>query len=293
MRLHQGATKCPLPPAGGRHGCADPQRGHGPIRTLDPWNPVRRTWRAARTPMPMTGQNGFRRAHPSALPVTGAWRPAIRPGIAGSSPSRPSGPSPWKGRGLLRGVTVAYETWGELAPAANAVLVCHALTGDSHAAGGSALGTPRRVVGRHRRPGRRSTRTAGSWCASTCWAAARAPPARPRPIPTTASRGGSLPGGLDAGHGPHPGGGGRPPGRVRWALVVGGSMGGMQALEWGVMYPERVRRGAPSPRPLASAAQIAWWSAAAGRSAWTRGGGAATTTTPPPATGPTRAWPRG
>lgn len=38
--------------------------------------------------------------------------------------------------GLLPSVTVAYETWGELNDAKdNAVLVCHALSGDSHAIG--------------------------------------------------------------------------------------------------------------------------------------------------------------
>jgi homoserine O-acetyltransferase len=37
--------------------------------------------------------------------------------------------------GQLRGVTVAYETYGELNPARdNAVLVCHAISGDSHVA---------------------------------------------------------------------------------------------------------------------------------------------------------------
>src|ERR1039458_5345853 len=37
--------------------------------------------------------------------------------------------------GQLDGVTVAYETYGELNPAHdNAVLVCHALSGDSHVA---------------------------------------------------------------------------------------------------------------------------------------------------------------
>ena len=36
----------------------------------------------------------------------------------------------------LPSVTVSYETYGELSPARdNAVLVCHALSGDAHAAG--------------------------------------------------------------------------------------------------------------------------------------------------------------
>src|SRR3546814_15748270 len=40
-------------------------------------------------------------------------------------------------------LTLAYETWGELAPdASNAILLCHALTGDSHAAGPLAPGHP-------------------------------------------------------------------------------------------------------------------------------------------------------
>ena len=41
----------------------------------------------------------------------------------------------------LPDVRLAYETWGELAPdGSNAVLVEHALTGDSHAARGTAVG---------------------------------------------------------------------------------------------------------------------------------------------------------
>jgi len=44
---------------------------------------------------------------------------------------------------MLRGVTVAYETWGTLNAAAdNAVLLCHAWTGDSHAAGRAETGHP-------------------------------------------------------------------------------------------------------------------------------------------------------
>jgi homoserine O-acetyltransferase len=46
-----------------------------------------------------------------------------------------------------------------------------------------------------------------------------------------------------------------------WLAVIGGSMGGMQALEWGVMFPERVRGlVALSTAVAASAQQIAWWS---------------------------------
>ena len=40
-----------------------------------------------------------------------------------------------EGGGMLRDVQLAYETWGELSPTGdNAILVCHALTGDSQSA---------------------------------------------------------------------------------------------------------------------------------------------------------------
>jgi homoserine O-acetyltransferase len=45
----------------------------------------------------------------------------------------------------------------------------------------------------------------------------------------------------------------------RWAAVIGGSMGGMRALEWAVGYPERVAALLAVACPAASSAeQIAW-----------------------------------
>jgi homoserine O-acetyltransferase len=48
----------------------------------------------------------------------------------------------------------------------------------------------------------------------------------------------------------------------RWALVLGGSMGGMRVLEWAVGHPERVARAVPvATTAAASADQIAWCAA--------------------------------
>jgi homoserine O-acetyltransferase len=91
----------------------------------------------------MAPSDGFRRVHPSALPVTGAWRPGDPVGHRRFLSLATDRPFALEGGGLLRGVEIAYETWGTLSPARdNAVLVCHALTGDSHAAGGLGTGHP-------------------------------------------------------------------------------------------------------------------------------------------------------
>ena len=48
-------------------------------------------------------------------------------------------------------------------------------------------------------------------------------------------------------------------GILQWMSVIGGSMGGMQALEWAVMYPRRVRSVVPIATCMqATAQQIAW-----------------------------------
>ena len=130
-------------------------------------------------------------------PASGAWQPGDDPGrrrfvtLFADTPLELEA-----GRDAGARSTVAYETWGELdADAANAVLVLHALTGDSHAAGPRRARPPLpRLVGRrHRAREVASTPTAGSSSAPTSSAAARARPARPRPRPTAAATAGRFP----------------------------------------------------------------------------------------------------
>ena len=144
--------------------------------------------------------------------------------------------------GELPSVRIAYETWGTLAAdGGNAVLVEHALTGDSHVVGAAGPGHP----------------TAGWWdglvgpgaaldtdrffvvCANVLGGCqGTTGPSSPDPdgvrwgsrfpevtvgdqVRVEAALADAL--GID-----------------RWACVAGGSMGGMRALEWAVAMPERV-----------------------------------------------------
>jgi len=207
-------------------------------------------------------RSGRPRTHPSRLPVTGAWRPGDEVGDRLFLHLPAERPFALEGGGVLRGVDVAYETWGSLAAdASNAVLVCHALTGDSHAAGPSGHGHPTTgwwddLVG----PGRAID--TDRWfvvcvnvlggCQGTTGPAS-IDPATGRPhganfpvvtirdiVRTQAALADHL--GIDA-----------------WSAVIGGSMGGMQALEWAVMYPERVGvAGVLATTAAAGAQQIAW-----------------------------------
>jgi homoserine O-acetyltransferase len=207
---------------------------------------------------------GFRRAHPSALPVTGAWRPGDPVGHRRFISYPAHRPFALEGGGLLQGVTLAYETWGTLAPGRdNAVLVCHALTGDSHAAGGLAAGHPtpgwwEGVIG----PGDVldterwfvvCVNVLGGCQGTTGPASPHSDDGRPwaSRFPVVSVRDMVRTQAAVADH----------LGIDRWALVVGGSMGGMQVLEWGVMYPDRVRSLVPiATAAAASAQQIGWWS---------------------------------
>ena len=200
------------------------------------------------------------------LPVSGAWRPGDRPGRRRFVYLGTDRPFVLEGGGTLEDVAIAYETWGELnGDASNAVLVCHALTGDSHAYGELEPGHP-----------------------SPGWWNALIGPGMPIDTDRFFVVCANVLGGCQGSTGPaslEPGTtslkpyGSRFPvisirdmvrsqvavanelGVKQWLAVVGGSMGGMQVLEWGVMFPERCRSlVAMSTAVAASAQQIAWWS---------------------------------
>lgn len=198
----------------------------------------------------------------SLAPVSGAWRPGDEPGRRRFFTFPADRPFALDTGVALRDVVVAYETWGVLDErASNAVLLCHAWTGDSHAAGEAGRGHP----------------TPGWWdelvgpgCAidTDRWFVVCA----------------NVLGGCQGSTGPaspHPDDG-RPYGSrfpvvtirdmVRaqarlathlgvdvWHSVVGGSMGGMQVLEWAITFPHRIRSIVPIATCAQSTAQqIAW-----------------------------------
>ncbi len=157
----------------------------------------------------------------------------------------------------LSGLEVAYETWGRLNAAAdNALVVCHALTGDAHAAGvasgatrpgwwdaligpGRALDTDRYFVICANVLGgcRGTTGPASPHPADGRPYGSRFPPITVRDIVRLQAR---LLQAL---------------GVQRIAAAIGGSLGGMQALEWAVLYPGWVRAVVTIGASLAHSAQ--------------------------------------
>ncbi len=131
-------------------------------------------------------------------------------------------------------VTVAYQTWGRLnAGRSNAVLICHALTGDSNAAGWwepmvgpyKAFDTEKyfvicaNVLGGCR----------GTTGPSSINPATDKPYGLDFPVITIGDMAAVQAEFLDH------------LGIQRLLAAAGGSMGGMQALEWAVKYPKRVK----------------------------------------------------
>ena len=175
---------------------------------------------------------------------------------------------------VLVGVDVAYETYGSLnEDASNAVLICHALTGDQHvAASHPRTGKPgwwTRLVGEGKPvdPARalhhlleRARRLHGI---------DRAPRAS-IPRPASPMRCAFLVINADPRHGARAGGAVLDHLGVRVLhAVVGGSMGGMQALEWAVNYPDRVRSVvAVATAARHSAQNIAFHEVSGARRSW-------------------------
>jgi homoserine O-acetyltransferase len=136
---------------------------------------------------------------------------------------------PWK---TIPSVTVAYQTWGEY-DGQNAVLVCHALTSDANCVQwwermvgpGKAIDTDRYFVV--------CSNVIGG-CQGTTGPASLDEEGNPWgsrfPEVTVADMVEIQIRLADA------------LGVARWHLVAGGSMGGMQALEWTVRAPDRVER---------------------------------------------------
>jgi homoserine O-acetyltransferase len=194
--------------------------------------------------------------------VTGAWRPGDEPGHRSFFSFATDRRFALDTGAMLSDVVVAYETWGRLdADGSNAVLVCHAWTGDSHAAGPAGRG--------HEAPG---------------WWDDMVGPGKVIDTDRLFVVCANVLGGCQGSTGPaspHPLDG-RPYGSrfpvvtirdmvraqarladelgvYRWMSVIGGSMGGMQALEWAIMYPRRVGSlVAVATCMQATAQQIAW-----------------------------------
>lgn len=180
---------------------------------------------------------------PDPAPASGAWRdgdPVAARRFAHL------GALPLELGGALPGVRAAYETFGRphrdaRGAITNAVLVLHALTGDAHVAGPVGPGQPTpgwwdALVG----PGRALDTT--QWfvvaanvlggCQGTTGPASTAPDGRPwgSRFPRITVRDQVTAEALLADR----------LGVAAFAAVIGGSMGGMRALEWAIGYPERV-----------------------------------------------------
>ena len=181
-------------------------------------------------------------------------------------------------------IRIAYETYGTLSPARdNVILVCHALSGDAHAAGFSSKPT----AGSTRDGFRADERDAGSGQGLGWWdgmiGPAKAFDTNRFYIVST-----NLLGGCRGTTGPssvNPATGRAygsdfpvitvadmvrveralldELGIVRLAAVAGGSLGGMQALEWAVLYPDQVDAIIPIASTHALQPQGVAWNAIA------------------------------
>lgn len=194
------------------------------------------------------------------LPASGAWQPGDDPGRRQFASLFADSPLQLEAGGSLAPLVVAYETWGRLNhERSNAVLVLHALSGDSHASGPAGPGHLQAgwwdgLVG----PGKAID--TDRWfvvcpnvlggCQGTTGPSSLDPRGRrygssfPRvTIRDQVRVEAALADELEV---------------ARWAAVIGGSMGGMRVVEWIVTFPDRVRSAiAIATGAAASAEEIA------------------------------------
>ncbi len=189
-------------------------------------------------------------------PISGGWRDGDP---VGQRQFADIGRIETEAGGIIPHARIAYETYGELNEQRdNAVLVFHALTGDSHLVGKGVPGH-----------------------ATDGWWAELVGPGKPLDTNTYCVIAPNILGGCQGSTGPaslDPRGvewGARFPyltirdqvtatasfaheiGVERFVAVIGGSMGGMHALEWALMHPERVDRLAViAAPPVTTADQI-------------------------------------
>ena len=190
-------------------------------------------------------------------PATGAWRDGDP---AGDRQFAPISNLKLENGRTLASARIAFETWGELnADNSNAILVLHALTGDSHATGNASKAHP----------------TEGWWSdiigpglaidTDKYFVVA--------PNMLGSCQGSTGPSSLDASGREY---GSQFPyltirdqvnaqfelskvlGIKTWFAVIGGSMGAMHSLEWAIMYPDALQKVAVIAAPaVTSADQIA------------------------------------
>lgn len=190
-------------------------------------------------------------------PASGAWRDGDP---AGDRQFAPLFSLKLESGRELASVRIAYETWGEPnQDRSNGVLVLHALTGDSHAVGAAGKAHPTEgwwngIIG----PG--LAIDTDKWFVVA-------------PNMLGGCQGSTGPSSLDAKGREY---GSHFPyltirdqvaaqleltkalGVSKWHAVIGGSMGGMQALEWAITYPDALEKVAViAAPPVSSADQIA------------------------------------
>src|SRR5690625_2437778 len=192
------------------------------------------------------------------VPASGAWRQGDP---VGRRHFAELGPLHLEAGGRLPEVRLAYETWGTLnARGDNAILIEHALTGDSHVAGPEGNGHPTAgwwadLVG----PGLAIDTNRHFVVAANVLGGCQGSTGPSSPAPDGSPWGSRFPHltvrdqvaaeieltdrlGIE-----------------RWAHVLGASMGGHRVLEWAVTAPERVRSIAViASGAQTTADQIAW-----------------------------------